>query len=71
MGRIAVHEFVTLDGVFGEPGWTMDYPFDPKMGEAIGAIPWRSARVSGCSATVPPRGSSSREPRRTRAGSCI
>jgi dihydrofolate reductase len=38
MGRIAVHEFVTLDGVFGEPGWTMDYPFDPKMGEAIGAI---------------------------------
>ena len=38
MGRIAVHEFITLDGVIEEPRWTMDYPFDPKMGEAIGAI---------------------------------
>src|SRR6266516_4671233 len=38
MGKIAVHEFITLDGVFDEPSWTMDYPFDPKMGEAINAI---------------------------------
>lgn len=38
MGRIAVHEFVSLDGVFEDPRWTMDYPFDPKMGEAIGAV---------------------------------
>src|SRR6266511_5920986 len=38
MGKIAVHEFITLDGVFDEPSWTMDYPFDPKMGEAISAI---------------------------------
>jgi len=38
MGKIAVHEFITLDGVIEEPSWTMDYPFDPKMGEAIGAI---------------------------------
>ncbi len=38
MGKIAVHEFITLDGVIEEPRWTMDYPFDPKMGEAIGAI---------------------------------
>src|SRR5579863_182802 len=38
MGRIVVHEFITLDGVIEEPRWTMDYPFDPKMGEAIGAI---------------------------------
>ncbi len=38
MGRIAVHEFVTLDGVFEDPRWTMAYPFDPKMGEAIGSI---------------------------------
>src|SRR5438094_10109770 len=38
MGKIAVHEFITLDGVFDEPRWTMDYPFDPKMGEAISAI---------------------------------
>lgn len=38
MGRIAVHEFISLDGVFEDPRWTMAYPFDPKMGEAIGAI---------------------------------
>lgn len=30
-----VHEFITLDGVIESPTWTMDYPFDPKMGEAI------------------------------------
>jgi hypothetical protein len=34
MSKIAVHEFITLDGVIEEPSWTMDYPFDPKMGEA-------------------------------------
>ena len=38
MGRIAVHEFITLDGVIESPSWTFDYGFDPKMGEAIGAI---------------------------------
>ncbi|MFZ0377619.1 MAG: dihydrofolate reductase family protein [Solirubrobacteraceae bacterium] len=38
MGNIAVHEFITLDGVIEDPRWTMDYPFDPKMGTAIGAI---------------------------------
>lgn len=38
MGNISVHEFITLDGVIEDPRWTMDYPFDPKMGEAIGAI---------------------------------
>jgi dihydrofolate reductase len=38
VGNIAVHEFITLDGVIEEPRWTMDYSFDPKMGEAIGAI---------------------------------
>ena len=38
MGKIAVHEFITLDGVIEAPSWTMDYPFDPKMGEAIAAI---------------------------------
>jgi dihydrofolate reductase len=38
MGSIAVHEFISLDGVFEDPRWTMDYPFDPKMGEAIAAI---------------------------------
>jgi dihydrofolate reductase len=38
MGKIAVHEFMSLDGVIDTPTWTMDYPFDPKMGEAIGAF---------------------------------
>ena len=38
MGKILVHEFISLDGVFEAPSWTMDYGFDPKMGEALGAI---------------------------------
>ena len=38
MGKIGVHEFITLDGVIGDPSWSFDYSFDPKMGEAIGAI---------------------------------
>jgi dihydrofolate reductase len=38
MGKIAVHEFITLDGVIEDPRWTVDYPFDPKMGEAIAAF---------------------------------
>ncbi len=38
MGGIAVHEFITLDGVIETPAWARDYPFDPNMGEAIGEI---------------------------------
>ncbi len=38
MGEIVVHEFTTLDGVIDEPRWAIDYAFDPKMGEAIGAV---------------------------------
>ena len=38
MGEIAVHEFITLDGVIDAPTWMFDYAFDRKMGEAIGAI---------------------------------
>jgi dihydrofolate reductase len=38
VGKIAVHEFISLDGVIEDPRWTADYPFDPKMGEAISAI---------------------------------
>jgi dihydrofolate reductase len=38
VGKIAVHEFVTLDGVIEDPSWSFDYSFDPKMGEAIGEI---------------------------------
>jgi len=38
VGKIAVHEFVTLDGVIEDPSWSFDYSFDSKMGEAIGEI---------------------------------
>jgi dihydrofolate reductase len=38
MGKIAVHEFITLDGVIEAPTWTFDYPFDPTMGEAVGGL---------------------------------
>ena len=45
MGRIAVHEFSTLDGVVDAPSWTAEYPFDPKMGEAIGAFVGQSTAI--------------------------
>jgi dihydrofolate reductase len=38
MGRIAAHEFISLDGVFEAPRWTFDYPFDPAMGTAIAEL---------------------------------
>jgi dihydrofolate reductase len=38
MGTIAVHEFVSLDGVFEDPSWTAGFGFDPEMGEDIGRI---------------------------------
>ena len=38
MGTIAVHEFIALDGVFQDPGWTFEYGFDPRMGETLGEI---------------------------------
>jgi dihydrofolate reductase len=38
VGRILVHEFVSLDGVFEDPRWTFDFEFDPRMGEAIAGV---------------------------------
>jgi dihydrofolate reductase len=38
VGTIAVHEFITLDGIIEKPSWTFDYPFDPRMGDAIGGL---------------------------------
>jgi len=38
MGTIAVHEFVSLDGVFENPAWTFEFGFDPKMGETLAAV---------------------------------
>jgi dihydrofolate reductase len=37
MGKVLVHEFMSLDGVIDAPTWGAEYGFDPKMGEAIGA----------------------------------
>jgi dihydrofolate reductase len=38
MGAIKVHEFIALDGVFEDPSWTFEFGFDPRMGEALGAV---------------------------------
>ena len=45
MGAVHVHEFMSLDGVIDTPTWTFDYGFDPKMGEAIGAVTQRSRGI--------------------------
>lgn len=38
MGIIRVHEFMSLDGIIDTPTWTFDYGYDPRMGQAIGAL---------------------------------
>jgi dihydrofolate reductase len=38
MGTIAVHEFVSLDGVFEDPRWTFEFGFHPKMAETLAAV---------------------------------
>ncbi|WP_223227678.1 dihydrofolate reductase family protein [Leifsonia xyli] len=45
MGTITVHEFVSLDGVFEDPGWTAEHGFDPAMGEDL-------ARITGSSDAI-------------------
>ena len=45
MATIAVHEFISLDGVFESPTWTFDFGFDPQMGETIGAITGASTAI--------------------------
>jgi len=45
MGAIHVHEFMSFDGVIDAPTWTFDYGFDPKMGEAIGAVTSRCRAI--------------------------
>jgi dihydrofolate reductase len=42
---LAVHEFITLDGVIDDPKWTFAFGFEPKMGEAIKAITDRSDAI--------------------------
>ena len=38
MGKILVHEFISLDGVIEKPTWTFQFPFDERTGADIGAI---------------------------------
>jgi dihydrofolate reductase len=38
MATITAHEFISLDGVFESPSWTMEFGFDPRMGETLAAI---------------------------------
>lgn len=38
MTTIRAHEFISLDGVFESPGWTMEFGFDADMGETLAAI---------------------------------
>ncbi|MGH1524288.1 dihydrofolate reductase family protein [Leifsonia sp. L25] len=45
MGSIAVHEFVSLDGVFEDPSWTAEYGFDPEMGDDLARITGASERI--------------------------
>jgi dihydrofolate reductase len=45
MGKIRVHEFVSLDGVFEDPRWTAPFGFDPKMGAAIAEVTGSSAAI--------------------------
>jgi dihydrofolate reductase len=45
MGSIAVHEFLSLDGVFENPSWTAEFGFDPAMGETIGALTSASTAI--------------------------
>lgn len=45
MGTIAVHEFMTLDGVVENPAWSFEYGFDPRLGEVLGALTGASRAI--------------------------
>jgi dihydrofolate reductase len=45
MGKIAVHEFVSLDGVFENPTWAAVYGFSDAMGQTIGALTSSSSAI--------------------------
>ncbi|TLF77391.1 dihydrofolate reductase family protein [Nocardia cyriacigeorgica] len=38
MGTIAVHEFISLDGMYDDPSFTFAYGFDPKMADTLAEI---------------------------------
>jgi dihydrofolate reductase len=45
MGKIGVHEFVSLDGVFENPSWTAPYGFTDGMGRAIAELTGASSAI--------------------------
>lgn len=45
MGRIVVHEFLSLDGVYENPSWTFDYGFTEGMGRTIGELTGNSSAI--------------------------
>jgi len=45
VGKIGVHEFVSLDGVFENPAWTAEFGFTEGMGQAIGALTGASSAI--------------------------
>jgi dihydrofolate reductase len=38
MGRVLVHEFMSLDGCIDAPSWTADYPFAPAMANDLSVV---------------------------------
>jgi dihydrofolate reductase len=38
MGKIAAHEFMSIDGVYENPAWTAPYGWTPEMEKSIGAL---------------------------------
>jgi dihydrofolate reductase len=45
VGAVLVHEFMSLDGVIDAPTWTVEYGFDPKMGEALSTLMHRCRAI--------------------------
>jgi dihydrofolate reductase len=45
MGKIAAHEFITLDGVYSDPSWTAPYGFPDAMADAIGTLTESSSGI--------------------------
>ena len=45
MGKINVHEFVSLDGVFENPSWTAEFGFPEGMGRAIAGLTGGSSAI--------------------------
>ncbi|MGY1711344.1 dihydrofolate reductase family protein [Geodermatophilus sp. SYSU D00758] len=45
MGRIRVHEFVSLDGVYEDPSWTFEHGFPDDLAASIGEITGASTGI--------------------------